>query len=528
VAWLLVRLKLRLVRNALRGSRQARGSFIASCLAALLVAVLMFIGLAAQRGRSEGVDVATTTFTSLAFGWLILPLLVFGLDSTLDPATLALFPLRTPRLAVGLLAASAAGAWPAANVIGLLGVTVGVARGLSGIVVALVAVVLQVLFCIVLARAVTTSMAGLLRSRRGKDFAALLMIPIFALYEAFVQLVPRLSAEGRINEHTFVGIDKVLRWTPPGLAAHAIEDASSGRPLTGLLRLALLAALVVLLGAAWIRSLDRALVTADTSTQAAAVRASVLPFPGRGLRGAFAARALIYQRREPGAKIFWGIVLVIMAASAVGSVRTPAYLGGLLGSAVVGAAFVGIFNADAIGMTGPAFGFDAMALHSRATWRDYFAGLDLVLIAIAVPLTGLVSFILAFAAGHPMAGFLALAVDLAGAGVGAGLGNFMSVVLPYPVERRAGSPAPRAMDGYRGQVLAATLGILVATGALMIPVILAGVATRQDPALVRLPPLLVGAAIYGLLFAYVFQRMAARIAEAKLPELCEIAFRSKV
>ena len=37
----------------------------------------------------------------------------------------------------------------------------------------LAAVLLQVLFCITLARLVTTSMAGLLRSRRGKDLAAL-------------------------------------------------------------------------------------------------------------------------------------------------------------------------------------------------------------------------------------------------------------------------------------------------------------------------------------------------------------------
>ena len=528
MAWLLVQLKLRLVRNALRGSRQARGSFIFSCVAAALVAVALFLGLAAQRGQPEGVDVAATTFTSLAFGWLILPLLVFGLDSTLDPATLALFPLRTRPLAFGLLAASATGVWPAANLIGLLGVTVGVARGPLGLLFALLAVALQLLFCIVLARAVTTSLAGMLRSRRGKDFAALLIIPIFALYEAFVQLVPRLTEEGKINEHTFSGIDKVLRWTPPGLAAHAIEDASTGHPATAAARLLLLAAIVAGLGLIWITSLSRALVTADATTQAVTVRGSALPFARGGLRGTVAARALIYQRREPGAKIFWGIVMVIMAATAVGTVRTPAYLGGLIGSAVVGAAFVGIFNADAICMTGPAFGFDAMALHGAKTWRAYFAGLDAVLIALAVPLTAFVSFILAFVAGHPMDGFPALALNLAGAGIGTGLGNLMSVVLPYPVERRVGSPTPRAIDGYRGIVLGSTFIVLILTVLLLVPVIIAGLVTRTDPAAVRLPALLLGAAAYGFVFAALFGRMAARIAGGKLPELCELAFRSKL
>ena len=278
------------------------------------------------------------------FGWLILPLIVFGLDATLDPAMLALFPLRTRSLAVGLLAASATGAWPLATLLGLLGVTVGLARGPAGLLIAVLAVVLQVLFCLTLARFVTTGLAGLLRSRRGKDFAALLIIPIFGLYEAFVQIVPRLTAEGKLTAGSFAGVDGWLRWTPPGLAAHAIQDASDGHPGTALLRLVPLAAIIVALGALWIRSLGRALVTADTTTQSAAVHGTALPLARYGLRGAVAARFWIYQRREPVSVIYWGIVVVIMAATSVSTIRTPAYHVALNLSAVLGAAFVGIFR----------------------------------------------------------------------------------------------------------------------------------------------------------------------------------------
>src|SRR6185437_5725319 len=158
-----------------------------------------FALLSLLRGQSGAVEVTTVIFTGFAFGWLILPLVAFGLDTTLDPAALALYPLRTRPLAVGLLAASATGPWPAATLIGLLGVTVGLAHGAGGIIIAVVAVLLQVLFCIVLARLVTTGLAGMLRSRRGKDFAALAIIPIFALYEIFVQLVPKLTAEGKLT-----------------------------------------------------------------------------------------------------------------------------------------------------------------------------------------------------------------------------------------------------------------------------------------------------------------------------------------
>jgi ABC-2 type transport system permease protein len=358
VVGLLVRLKIRLLRNALRSSEQARTSFVLSLVAAGIVAAGVFAGLAVLRGQAEAVDLTTVLFTAFAFGWLILPLLVFGLDSTLDPSTLALYPLRTRPLAVGLIAASATGAWPLANLVGLLGVTVGLARGALGLLFALLAVLLQVLFCIVLARCVTTSLAGLLRSRRGKDFAALLILPIFALYEAFAQVVPHLTAEGKITANSFAGIDAWMRWTPSGLAAHAIQDASAGHPATGLGRLLLLAAIIVALGWLWIRQLDHALVTVDTTTQAASVRSAALPFANRGLLGTVAARCLVYQRREPGARIFWGLIVIIIGASSAGTPRTPAYPAGILGAAVFGAAFVAIFNADAIGMLGPAFGFE--------------------------------------------------------------------------------------------------------------------------------------------------------------------------
>ena len=133
MARLLVQLKLRLLTNALRSSRRAKVSFILSTAFALLVAVGTFVVLAALRGQSAPVTQTAAVFTVFAFGWLILPLLAFGLDGTLDPATLALYPLRTRPLAVGLLAASATGAWPLANLLGLVGAIIGLAHGALGV-----------------------------------------------------------------------------------------------------------------------------------------------------------------------------------------------------------------------------------------------------------------------------------------------------------------------------------------------------------------------------------------------------------
>ena len=196
MARLLVQLKLRLLVNALRASSGAKVAFVLSTILAAVVAGGVFYVLSILRGDGiAAADLTTVIFCFFGLAWLVLPLLVFGLDSTLDPATLALYPIRMRPLAVGLLAASATGAWPAATLLGLLGVTVGLAHGALAELIALVAVVLMVLFCIAMARLVTTSLAGVLRSRRGKDFAALLFIPIFAIYEGFFQIVPKLASE---------------------------------------------------------------------------------------------------------------------------------------------------------------------------------------------------------------------------------------------------------------------------------------------------------------------------------------------
>src|SRR6202035_755919 len=116
-----------------------------------------------------------------------------------------------------------------------------------------------------------------------------------------------------------------------------IRDASTGHPGTALLRLALLAGIIVVLAVAWIRSLQRAMVTTDTSTQSA-LRGSALPFARYGLRGTVAARFWLYQRREPFALLYWGITAVIMAVVAFRLVLTPDWVARLLASGAGGGA----------------------------------------------------------------------------------------------------------------------------------------------------------------------------------------------
>ena len=529
MARVLVQLKLRLVLNALRSSTAAKTSFILSTFFAVVVAVGGFYVLSLFRGLSASVDLTTVIFSAFALGWLILPIFAFGLDGTLDPATLQLYPLRTRPLAVGLLAASAAGAWPAANLIALLGVTVGLASGPLGLLVAVIAVALQVLFCITLARLVTTSMARLLRSRRGKDLAVFLFIPIFALIELLGQVIPDAAAHGGITAASFAGVDAWMRWLPPGLAAHAIQDASHGHPGTALARLALLAAIIIVLGWRWVRSLGRALVTADTSTGSSQLRGTALPLARYGLRGAVAARFWIYQRRDPTSLVYWvmtAVIMVVVSASTILGPPPHKHPAVVIGSAVVGAGFVGYFHANSVGLTGPPFITEALALTGRRSLRAYFSGQNIALGVIAAPLLTAICFGLAAAVRSPAQAVPAIAVALAGLGAALGLSNILTVTLAYPMAKRTGSPMRQAAQGYGSYTFGGILASLAGVGVAATPVILAAAFTSTAPAAVRTPALIICSAAYGLALAWAGVQIAARDAEARLPELCQIAVRS--
>ncbi len=529
MARVLVQLKLRLVLNGLRSSTAAQSTFILSTFVALVVAVGGFYVLALFRGLSASVDLTTVIFTAFALGWLILPIFAFGLDGTLDPATLQLYPLRTRPLAVGLLAASATGAWPAANLLGLLGVTVGLAVGVLGVLVALIAVPLQVLFCITLARLVTTSMARLLRSRRGKDLAVFLFIPIFALVELLGQVIPNAAAHGGITAASFAGVDAWMRWLPPGLAAHAIQDASHGHPGTALVRLALLAAIIIVLGWLWVRSLSRALVTAETSTGSSQLRGTALPLARYGLRGAVAARFWIYQRREPISLVYWAMTAVIMAVVSASTILGPhQHPAVVIASAVFGAGFVGYFHANSIGLTGPPFVIEALALTSRRSLRAYFAGQNIAIGVIAAPLLTAISFGLAAAVRNPNQAVPATAVALAGLGAALGLANILTVTLAYPMATRTGSPMRQAAQGYGSYTFGGWLASLAGVAVAVTPVILVAAFTSTAQAAVRTPALIICSAAYGLALAWAGVQIAAREAEGRLPELCQTAVRSTV
>ncbi len=102
-AWHFVRLKLRVMGNNFRGQNWRVGLFVLGAFLGLWLAAFGFSIFAAP--GLAGNDQYATLLAAMGGGllvlcWLLLPLVFFGVDETLDPARFALLPLPRRTLAV--------------------------------------------------------------------------------------------------------------------------------------------------------------------------------------------------------------------------------------------------------------------------------------------------------------------------------------------------------------------------------------------------------------------------------------------
>ena len=132
VVAILVRLKLTLLRNSLRRSVWRTVGLIIGMVYALGIVVAVLIGMVALRFTSLELtaDVTVLAFSVLTLGWLLMSLLVFGIDETVDPAKFALLPVRARELLPGLLVAGLVGVPGIASALVSLGLIITWARTL--------------------------------------------------------------------------------------------------------------------------------------------------------------------------------------------------------------------------------------------------------------------------------------------------------------------------------------------------------------------------------------------------------------
>ncbi|GIH70469.1 hypothetical protein [Sphaerimonospora thailandensis] len=506
---LFVRLKLRLIRGNLRGDLAKQLGFVFSCLAAGVVAVLGFVLFAVLRLAPADIarDVGIVVFTVVAIGWIFVPLMAFGLDETLDPARLTLFPLTTRQLVAGMFAASAAGPWPIASLVMLSGGVVALASGPGGVLIGLPAVLLQFAFCLVVSRAVTTALSGALRSRRGRDLLTVGVV-FFIVLTQIPGLIINRGLPGDPRE-LLAATAGVLRWSPPGLAAHAIADGG----LAGVAEIVVLAVVVAVLAWLWIVALRRALVTPDSSYQGGAVRRSRMGsfLPG-GMLGAVVAKELKYARREPRGRMNW-LVAVVVSAILMFSLRGRLDADGpalVIGPIALAALMMGMQAANSFGIDGRSLWMNAVAFATVRDVRTDLAGRHLAYAIVALPLLAVLSVFAAVTGGDPWLAVAATATGWGVMGVALGVGAMVSVLLPYTFPERLNAFSGAA-PGQGGQAFAATFAAMTGTAVLVLPVVV--------PVMFGLSVWAVVAVPYGLAVAWGGRRLAALIGYRRIPDI---------
>ncbi|MEU5315421.1 transporter [Streptomyces sp. NPDC021056] len=519
VTAVVVRLKLSLLRNGLKQSGGRRAAYIASAVVTLLFAALQLLGLIALRGNEHAVSVVVLLVAVLALGWAVMPLFFPGGDETLDPTRLVMLPLRPRPLVRALLAASLVGIGPLFTLCLLVGSAISVAHGGLAYAVGVVAVVLALLVCVALARAVAAANVRLLTSRKGRDLAVLsgLVIAIGAQLVNFG--AQRLGSSG-LAELDPAG--EVLRWVPPASAIGAVESVSEGSYGAAVVQLALSAGALAGLIAVWARHLTLLMTAPDGSTlQSAGESASrertstglgrLLP---TGRTGTVVERSLRYIWRDPKTKAAWVtslaiglIVPVFNALQGTGSIYFACFAAGMLG--------IQMYNQ--FGQDTSAFWIVALTISSTRDAYVELRGRALALLLITLPYATLVTVLTTALLGDWARLPEALGLSFALLGAMLATGAWASARFPYSIPQEG---YKNVAPGQAGLAWISIFGGMVGAALLCAPVIVLTIwlnvsANGDDWTWLLLP---VGA-VYGAGITLLGLRLAAPRTAARLPEI---------
>lgn len=496
----LLRIRFRELGNTLVAHPAQLVGFILGSMWAASMIVFAWIGLFAVgfAGLDAVRAVVTAAGAVLVLGWTLGPLFVAGVDTTLDPAKLAPFPISHGRMMVALTAAGLTGVPGIATTAASLGVFIAYVRWPLGALAALVCVPLGVLTCVVASRLVAALSSGAGGNRKTRELfggLALMLIILSGPILAFISGVVGAADTDLLARAQ--GIVGVVAWTPIGAAWAVPGDIAAGAILAALAKLAIAAATLGALWWLWQRSLAASLVSPPRS-RVKTLATGTLGWFGRmptGALGASWARSLTYWLRDPRylrQLMVVPICPVLMLFSARGDLTSPPFVF----SAVIVAALLGGSSLSDVSYDGTAF---ASILATGVRGRDDRTGRMLAAAAVGLPIVLVVAVVTVLLSGRVelLAAVIGASTGLLLAGYGVSAVTSAYLVMPVP----AAGASPFARTPGAGFLTTLTMmGVWLGIVVLGLPgLVLAIVAAVTGQALFSWLALLVGVLLGGAL-----------------------------
>jgi ABC-2 type transport system permease protein len=474
VVALLVRLKLTLLKNSLKRSAWRTVGLIIAMVYALGVVIIVLAALVGLRYTSLTLtaDVTVVGYAALTLGWLLMSMLVFGVDETIDPAKFALLPVRAKELLPGLLVAGLISAPGIATVLVGAGLVITWARTVPLTMAALIAAVLGVVTCFLLSRAATSAFASFLASRRFRDLA-FVGIALFGVAMAIAGNLIGAIVRTDIDElrRSLSNLATIAGWSPFGWAWAIPADIARGAWAVAGLHVVLATTFLALLWMAWSHFLAAGLVspidghrTVSKVRESTAVERLYPATPAGGVAG----RTLRYWHRDPrylagiaGFLIGPIVLIVTQVINPDGTAAIAAFAPSLLGL------LVGFSLAQDLSYDGTALWLHISAGISGAEDR---AGRVMSTVTVYLPLTVILLVVAMITTGawHLLVPAVGLTLGLMLTGLG--VGSLVGTLWQWPAPPPGVNPFARGNAGGLPSLLSFAL-TMIATVILALPTI---------------------------------------------------------
>src|SRR5437773_5715702 len=209
-------------------------------------------------------EVLFLVLTGVYLLWMVLPLFEFTVNEGLDVSKLILFPLTRPELMVSLLFSTLLDIPMFGLILVFIAVVVGWASSLPVALLTLVAMLIFYVQVVGISQLVLAALMSTLQSRRFRDLSIILI----ALFSMSCYLIQQLLLRGIGTGDFVTNIERArfslyLQWTPPGMTASAIQQASLGNWGASFAWLGVSLVTAVLILYLWARVLERSLSTPE-------------------------------------------------------------------------------------------------------------------------------------------------------------------------------------------------------------------------------------------------------------------------